>query len=202
MDKEYCVYEHVFPNDKRYIGISCDPLKRWRNGKGYETQGKIANAIFRYGWENIRHNIIIDGVSKKSAEKIEKFLIAELNTIEDGYNTAIGGENIRATFLSEEVLAFIRGAKKYPQLKEFGVVVLMADKDRYDKEKSGFWNEAARAVKIKHGIYSPTSLDGCISFWHCITQYMGLYSLMQQGRDISGWSEIPPIIEGRRTDDA
>lgn len=94
MSKSYCVYEHVFPNGKRYIGITCDVEKRWRNGKGYETQGKIANAIRCYGWENVKHNIIIDGISKEQAEKLERYLIAELDTIVNGYNTTIGGENI------------------------------------------------------------------------------------------------------------
>ena len=52
VNKNYCVYEHIFPNGKKYIGISCDAEKRWRNGKGYETQPKIARAINKYGWKD------------------------------------------------------------------------------------------------------------------------------------------------------
>ena len=43
MEREYSVYCHTFPNGKRYVGISSDCEKRWRNGKGYETQQKMAN---------------------------------------------------------------------------------------------------------------------------------------------------------------
>lgn len=55
MKNSYCVYCHTFPNGKRYVGISSDCEKRWRNGKGYETQPKMNRAIQKYGWENIKH---------------------------------------------------------------------------------------------------------------------------------------------------
>ena len=35
-NKKYCVYKHIFPNNKVYIGVTCQkPEYRWRNGKGY-----------------------------------------------------------------------------------------------------------------------------------------------------------------------
>jgi predicted GIY-YIG superfamily endonuclease len=71
--KKYCVYCHDFPNGKKYIGITSDVEKRWRNGKGYETQGKIANAIKHFGWNNIKHEVLIDGLTQEQAEKIEAF---------------------------------------------------------------------------------------------------------------------------------
>ena len=116
MEKTYCVYMHKFPNGKKYIGISSDAEKRWRNGKGYETQGKIANAIIRYGWDNIEHIVIVEGISKEQAETLEQFLISELDTIESGYNTAIGGNNITSAYLNEHVLFMIRESKKYDKI--------------------------------------------------------------------------------------
>ena len=38
-NKKFCVYEHVFPNGKRYIGItSKKPEARWENGSGYSKE--------------------------------------------------------------------------------------------------------------------------------------------------------------------
>lgn len=196
MSKSYCVYEHVFPSGKKYIGISCDAEKRWRNGKGYEKQGKIANAINRYGWENIQHNIIVDGVTKEQAETLERYLIAELDTIKNGYNTTVGGENILTTYLTPYILSMIRYAKTYESLSELPVVQI-ADKARYDKAASEFWNEAEHGVTTKHGKYSTTDYRCVLSFWHCMTEYALLHIKRVNGEDVSGWKEVPPMTEGK-----
>ena len=45
----YCVYMHVTPNNKRYIGItSTDPIKRWHYGNGYKQHSYFFNAIKKY----------------------------------------------------------------------------------------------------------------------------------------------------------
>lgn len=84
--KEYSVYEHVFPNGKRYIGITNNIDIRWRKGEGYKGQEKIYGAIEKYGWGNIQHNIIVSGIGVNQAKKLEEYLIKTLDTIENGYN--------------------------------------------------------------------------------------------------------------------
>lgn len=38
-NKKFCVYEHLFPNGKRYIGITSKNLEaRWENGNGYHQK--------------------------------------------------------------------------------------------------------------------------------------------------------------------
>jgi hypothetical protein len=50
MNKPYTLYEHIFPDGKRYIGITCQAINaRWKNGHGYETQSKVYEAIQKYG---------------------------------------------------------------------------------------------------------------------------------------------------------
>ena len=68
-EKGYCVYEHVFPNGKRYIGITSakPPEKRWNRGNGSKAQTKIRKAIEKYGWDNIEHNVIVEGLDKRIA---------------------------------------------------------------------------------------------------------------------------------------
>lgn len=161
MSKSYCVYEHVFPNGKRYIGITCDVEKRWRNGKGYETQGKIANAIRCYGWENVKHNIIIDGISKEQAEKLERYLIAELDTIVNGYNTTIGGENILSSYLNSHVLAMLRESEmmdnKYGCWEGYEPndddIVHFVEKAKYNKEMADIINAADELLE-RHEFFS------------------------------------------------
>lgn len=194
----YCVYEHLFPNGKRYIGItSTKPEVRWRNGKGYETQTKIARAIEHYGWDNIQHNVIADNLTKDQAATLERYLIASLDTIDNGYNVAIGGENIKTCFLNRYVLDMLRYAKErgvthYLQFKNGKIdIVKLVDGDRNNELASGLWNEASEAVKKKHRKYSTTSFRDVSEYWWHMLEYYHLWLLMQMGVDVSGWKEAP-----------
>lgn len=93
----YCVYKHTFPNGKVYIGITRqEPEIRWNYGHGYDTQQLMARAIEKYGWDNIEHEVVCDGLSKEEAEQKEIELIADYqsNNNEFGYNVANGGNAI------------------------------------------------------------------------------------------------------------
>lgn len=98
MINNYNVYMHIFPNQKKYIGITCrNPLKRWgHNGYGYRLQPKVYNAILKYGWDNIEHKILFIDLSKKEAEQKEIELIAKYKAtnIRYGYNIENGGNTI------------------------------------------------------------------------------------------------------------
>lgn len=75
-DKTWCVYQHVFPNGKKYIGCtSLNPEKRWANGYGYSGQQEVFQAIIKYGWYHIRHEVIQEGLQKEEAIKLERELI-------------------------------------------------------------------------------------------------------------------------------
>lgn len=93
----YCVYVHTFPNGKRYVGItSQEPCKRWANGNGYAHNKHMTRAVKKYGWNNIKHEIVLCGLSKAEAERKEVELISlyESNSTEHGYNITCGGESI------------------------------------------------------------------------------------------------------------
>lgn len=194
----FCVYEHVFPNGKRYIGISSNAEKRWRKfGTGYETQPKVARAIKKYGWDNIEHNIIVDGVTKGQAETLERYLIAELHTIDNGYNVAIGGENIKGYYLDEYILSMIRYAeKRFP----FAVAPIMFTDGKIsivdvvaagktEKGRAEWANEASRAVIHKHRKYSTTDEDDVLCFWWHMREYYLLSIKMEMGQDVTSWEE-------------
>lgn len=94
-NKNYTVYKHTTPNGKVYIGItSKKPEKRWENGHGYKGNKYFYRAIQKYGWENFKHEIIADGLTKEQACNMEIELIAKYDATnpKHGYNHAIGGE--------------------------------------------------------------------------------------------------------------
>lgn len=90
----FCVYKHVFPNGKVYIGMTgVSPQKRWRNGNGYKSQALVYRAIEKYGWDNIVHEIVSCKLRKEDAEKLEVELIKNHKSTDAkyGYNNAVGG---------------------------------------------------------------------------------------------------------------
>lgn len=96
------MYIHIVPKelsgydrDKYYVGItSRKPTERWgSNGIRYKTQ-LFYRAIEKYGWNNIRHEIIAEHLTHDEACQLEIKLIAELksNDAKYGYNYTSGGE--------------------------------------------------------------------------------------------------------------
>ena len=74
----WSVYRHTFPDGKVYIGVtSMDPKMRWANGDGYRNQTKMQAAIEKYGWDNIEHTVLFNGLSENEAKKKERLLIEE-----------------------------------------------------------------------------------------------------------------------------
>lgn len=91
----YCVYKHTSPSNKVYIGITCQkPERRWENGKGYIKNKYFYRAIEKYGWENIKHEILFNGLTKEEAcqKEIELINLFKSNQKEYGYNLSSGGE--------------------------------------------------------------------------------------------------------------
>ena len=91
----YKVYIHKFPNGKAYVGITRqEPKVRWGGGNGYVRNEYMHRAIKKYGWENIEHIILFDGLSEEDACEIEKSLIKKYRTNEKefGYNIESGGQ--------------------------------------------------------------------------------------------------------------
>lgn len=110
MDK-YCVYVHISPSNKYYIGITkAKPYNRWKNGKGYCSSPHFYNAIKKYGWNNFKHIVLIENLSNEQACECEKFLIAKYKTTdrEYGYNVCLGGEGINGYHHTEEFKQYMK----------------------------------------------------------------------------------------------
>ena len=91
----YTIYCHVFPNGKRYVGLTRTSVeKRWGKGKNYKTCLLVDRAINKYGWENIEHLVLETAETKEHAEEIERKYIKlfKSDDAEFGYNILHGGD--------------------------------------------------------------------------------------------------------------
>ena len=104
-DKKYCVYCHTSPSGKKYVGItSQEPERRWRGGSGY-YKTPFYNAIRKYGWENIEHEILENGLTHDEANEREMHYISLYNSKDSkhGYNSTLGGDGSKGRTPSDEV---------------------------------------------------------------------------------------------------
>lgn len=109
--KRYIIYMHIFPNGKKYIGMtSKKPNQRWEGGTGYtkEHQPVMYNAIQKYGWENVKHEILYRDLTYEEALDKEMELIAYYKTNckkygdDFGYNMTDGGDGNKGHTVSKE----------------------------------------------------------------------------------------------------
>lgn len=88
--KEISVYDY----DKYYIGITHNSLKkRWgKHGQGYKGQ-TFYRAIEKYGWDNIKHDVLYENLTQEEAENLEIYLIEKYKSYDSryGYNASYGG---------------------------------------------------------------------------------------------------------------
>ena len=94
MCKKYLCYMHIFPNGKKYVGITCqDARRRWMNGYGYQGQ-YVYQFIKEYGWENIEHVILKNDMNQEEALEYEAEMIKKYNTKTNGYNISNYGNSM------------------------------------------------------------------------------------------------------------
>ena len=95
--RNYKLYLLISPSNKRYYGITnqekCE--YRWLNGKGYHRNEHFTSAINKYGWENFKHIILFDNLTKEEACLLEQMYITLYDTTNRkyGYNNSLGGEH-------------------------------------------------------------------------------------------------------------
>lgn len=150
MKNNYIVYKHIFPNNKVYIGITKNNKnRRWQYGNGYRKQPLIYRAIKKYDWNNIKHEILYNSLSKKEAELKEIELIKQYksNNPKYGYNVDNGG-NCCGTH-SKETLKKISEAQKGKKNHMYGKKGKLCP--NYGKKLSAKTKEKLRKIHLgKH----------------------------------------------------
>lgn len=116
--EKYKVYCHTFPNGKRYVGITRQKLnRRWRDGRGYEQNIRMTNAIRKYGWGNIAHTVIADGLTEEEAATMEVELIKawDLMNPDKGYNYAEGGTHPHHSEATKKKIGELSRGRKHSE---------------------------------------------------------------------------------------
>lgn len=89
----WSIYRHISPSKKVYIGITSKEVhKRWENGRGYRNCTAFQHAINKYGWENIKHEILFQGLSEDKVKSLEINLIRHYKNLNLSYNITDGGD--------------------------------------------------------------------------------------------------------------
>lgn len=147
---------HTTPSKKVYIGItSQDPLKRWGNGCNYAKQPYFYSAIKKYGWENIKHEILFDNLTEDEAKQKEVELIAKYRSMDKnfGYNLTQGGDGVKGYVPTEETKRKIKNTiEKLYEDDEFREKQRLA-KTRGEKHHfygKSFSEEHIEKLKLSH----------------------------------------------------
>lgn len=93
--QKYIVYKHTAPNGKVYIGLTKQTVsERWRDGKGYKNNVLFYADIQKFGWNNIKHEVIARYLTEEEGMHLEAELIHQYKSIfpEYGYNRRPGEE--------------------------------------------------------------------------------------------------------------
>ena len=190
MEDKYIVYEHLFPNGKKYIGITCrEPVKRWKGGLGYIHNAHMNNAIKKYGWKNVKHTILFENLTKSEAEAKEIELIAkyDLTNRTKGYNIEIGGK--AANRITEETRQKLREKCSGKNNARYGVEVSKETREKMRKAKLGkkLPKETVLKMSITEGKkVGQFTLDGIlIQTFHSTREacrQLGLYNVSKCAR--------------------
>lgn len=130
----YKLYVHITPNGKRYYGITKQkPRQRWGRGSGYKGQ-VFYNAVQKYGWDNIQHEILFDGLTEHEAKELEQYMIQWYDTTNKkyGYNTTTGGEGTKGMYSEKNSF--------------YGRHHTEENKQLYRERNSGLNNEKSKSV--------------------------------------------------------
>lgn len=117
--------------------------KRWRGGGGYRNQKAMYEAILKYGWDNIKHIVLISNLKEDMAMEVEKALIEKYSTQDTlyGYNTKNGGQHFGEH--SEQFLSNLKERMSDIALKRS---VIQMDLNGKELNKFNSVKEAAESV--------------------------------------------------------
>ena len=146
-------------NNKKYVGITNNPKKRWdAHKKAQDKDMVIAKAIKKYGSENFTFEVLLDNIPEEEIDAYEQEYIKKLEThvsTGKGYNVSWGGKyhfNVPPKYgrdnnnahLTEDEVRFIKSHRNQP------IYVLyedFIDKLTYNAFKKVYWNKTYKNIE-------------------------------------------------------
>lgn len=164
----YYIYCHTFPNEKRYVGITrTSPKRRWGNGKNYSTCPLVDRAIQKYGWENIKHEVIDTAELKEDAEVKEQYYINLFmsDQPEYGYNILPGGD-VATNPLTDEIRYKLgNGQRGKPRTEEDKYKISVGVRETFSRPESnghlGMCHTESTRLKMSESQAKRWSDDQC-----------------------------------------
>lgn len=112
-DKRWTLYRHTSPSGKVYIGITSRNIyRRWSNGFGYKACKLFYKTIVKYGWDNIKHEVLFTDLEEERAKKLEIELIRHYKSLGISYNITDGGDGTLGYSPSPETIAKMKKSLK------------------------------------------------------------------------------------------
>lgn len=88
----HCVYKHLVPDGRYYIGMTSHLLSRWEyKGLHYKNTKLFYHCIKEYGWDNIEHIVLHSNLSLAEAKELERKYIKEAKEAGVSLNQNNGG---------------------------------------------------------------------------------------------------------------
>jgi len=184
------IYLITSPSGKHYVGQSTSTFEGKRNWyrrfeKYSSTDRKIANAIKKYGWDNMKFEIIEENNawSKKELNDREIYWIAEYKSVELGYNMTNGGDGLdseSAKIIVTKMWSKASDEWKADRAKNCSKAQLKRFKDNPDSDIT-----KTRKSKSHNGSYRIESPDG--RTWTTNIGLKGFAELYKNELKISYW---------------
>lgn len=155
------VYKYTFPNGKIYIGKTVNTIEKraGSNGVHYGSNTLVGRAIRKYGWINIKKEVIKDNLSNDEASELEKQLISEYNSTnrDVGYNLTKGGDGgaVKGHIVTEETRKKI-GASNSVALKGKKLSPETVEKVRQAHIGKSLSEETKRKISVANTGKHPT----------------------------------------------
>lgn len=114
---DYVIYKFIFPNYKVYIGQTSEEFNSYMNRYEKNSKNKkrkdynrlLNKSIRKYGWDNVKKEILFDNVSSGFVDELETYLIAQYKSADRrfGYNILEIGKSRKGYKCSEETKKLI-----------------------------------------------------------------------------------------------
>lgn len=117
-ESKWSLYRHITPSGKVYIGITSQkPEYRWNNGNGYlnSRKTKLKSSIIKYGWDNIKHEVLFTNLDEDTAKRLEVELIRHYKNLGISLNHTDGGEGVKG------ITPWNKGIKRYNSATEAAI---------------------------------------------------------------------------------
>ena len=143
----FTVYQHRnLKNGKSYVGMtSQEPKRRWGNGWGYKNNSRMWKDIQESDWnKDWEHNILGKFENEQDALKYESFLIAMLDSVNNGYNiSSYDSNHYKHSEESKKKMSESVTGEKHPM---FGKHHSEESKKKMSESKTGNHNSPTKPV--------------------------------------------------------